>query len=49
MKKIKVNMHAGNLIKIGLATTFGVALAYGYHSLAQSSYFSYWEQIIIIS
>ncbi len=47
---MKLNdIYTRNLVKIGLATTFGVALAYGYHSLAQSSYFSYWEQIIIIS
>ena len=39
-------IYTGNLIKSGLAATLGLALAYGYHSLAQSSHFSYLEALI---
>lgn len=44
MKITKI--YIGNLVKIGLTTTLGFALAYGYHSLAQSSYFSYLDALI---
>lgn len=44
MKITKI--YIGNLAKIGLTTTLGFALAYGYHSLAQSSYFSYLDALI---
>ena len=42
----KYTKQTGNLVKIGLATVLGTALAYGYHSLAQSSYFSYLDALI---
>lgn len=44
--RFSFKVHTGNLAKIGLTTTLGFALAYGYHSLAQSSYFSYLDALI---
>jgi len=44
--RFSFKVHTGKLVKIGLTTTLGFALAYGYHSLAQSSYLSYLDALI---